>query len=83
MKTKLTLSIEKDLVESAKRQSSLTGKSISRLVEEYFDLLQARDSMARPEPPHLTPTVRSLKGILKGEKVTEEDYRKALEEKYL
>jgi hypothetical protein len=37
MKTKLTLTIEKDIVEKAKRKASSQGISLSRLFEKVFD----------------------------------------------
>jgi hypothetical protein len=36
MKTKLTLTVRKDVVEAAKRLSRRTGKSISAMFEEMF-----------------------------------------------
>jgi hypothetical protein len=78
MQTDLTLRIDQELVERAEAFSKKTGKSISELVAEYIKKL--------PEPPQepatLTPIVSSLRGILRGSTVTEEDYRRYLEEKY-
>lgn len=34
------------------------------------------------ESPPISPIVRSLRGILRGSNLTEEDYRRYLEEKY-
>lgn len=39
MRVKLTLSLSKEAVKKAKRISAQTGKSVSRMVEEYFDSL--------------------------------------------
>lgn len=40
MTTKLTLSVKKETVEKAKRFSAKSGKSVSRMVEEYFESLK-------------------------------------------
>ncbi len=80
MNTKLTLRIDKELIESAKAYSARTGKSISRLVADFFHTI--KNEKFRKEE-QLTPTVRSLKGILKGAKLSEADYKKHLEKKYL
>ena len=79
LKAKLTLRIEKDLIEEIKKLSKEKGESISKIVENYFRLtLQNKE-----KEEEITPTVRKLKGILKDKKVSEEDYKKYLEEKYL
>jgi predicted DNA-binding protein len=39
MTNKLTLSIKKETVEKAKRLSSKTGKSLSKIVQEHFDAI--------------------------------------------
>jgi hypothetical protein len=79
MNTKLTLRLNRDMIRRAKAHSRRTGKSVSALVGDFFSLL----SEDRPtEEPTLTPRVRSLVGVLRGAKVTEEDYRKHLMEKH-
>lgn len=80
MATKLTLRIDEKLIKAAKKYSASKGKSVSRLVSEYF---QALVNEKLNEEENLTPTVKSLKGILKGKKISEKDYKKHLEEKYL
>uniref|UniRef100_UPI002630D1BA DUF6364 family protein n=1 Tax=Persephonella sp. TaxID=2060922 RepID=UPI002630D1BA len=70
---------EKDLIENVKELSQKKGKSISKIVENYFKLI-LKDKEKNEE---LTPTVKKLKGILKDKKISEEDYKKHLEEKYL
>lgn len=80
MITKLTLRMDDNLIESAKKYSAQTGKSVSRLVADLFEIIK-NEKVSREDS--LTPTVRSLKGILKGTAVNEQDYKKYLEEKYL
>ena len=80
MTVELTLKIEENLVNQAKKFSDKTGIPISQLVADYFALL---DLDAIKKESELTPLVRSLLGSLRGSKVTEQDYREYLEEKYL
>lgn len=79
MLTKLTLRMDDNLIESAKEYSSQTGKSVSRIVADLFEIIK-NEKIKREDP--LTPTVRSLRGILKGKQLDEKDYKKYLEEKY-
>jgi hypothetical protein len=80
MLTKLTLRMDDNLIESAKEYSAQTGKSVSRIVSDLFEIIK-NDKLNKEES--LTPTVKSLKGILKGKQLDEKDYKKYLEEKYL
>lgn len=79
MNTKLTLRLDDGLIRSAKRYSGKSGKSISKLVGDYFALIDADQDIPGTE---ITPRVRSLIGSLKGASATEADYRRHLEEKY-
>ena len=59
MNTKLTLTIEQSVIETAKHYAALKGHSLSSLIEGYLKLLSKEvvlDDMA------LTPTVKMLKG---------------------
>ncbi|MBF0289313.1 MAG: antitoxin [SAR324 cluster bacterium] len=80
MQTKLTLRLEKDLVDQAKVYASKQGKSVSRMVADYFLLLHEKPN---GESEELTPIVKSLKGALRGVEINELDYKKHLEDKYL
>lgn len=80
MLTKLTLRMDDNLIESAKEYSAQTGKSVSRIVADLFEIIK-NDKLNKKES--LTPTVKSLKGILKGKQLDEKDYKEYLEEKYL
>lgn len=79
MKTKLTLRLDEDLIEKAKRYADRTGTSVSQLVADYFAAIEPQTPVADAE---LTPRVRGLLGALKGGAVREDDYRRYLEEKY-
>jgi len=80
MNTKLTLRMDDNLIKSAKEYSAKTGKSVSRIVADLFEIIK-NEKLKREYP--LTPTVKSLKGALKGKQVNEKDYKEYLEEKYL
>jgi len=79
MNTKLTLRLDDQLILKAKRYSDKSGKSVSRLVADFFSLIEADEEIPGTE---ISPRVRSLIGGFKGSTTTEEDYRRYLEEKY-
>jgi hypothetical protein len=79
MQSKLTLRLDADVIRRIKRYSKRSGKSLSRLVEDYFALLGARSDASEPD---LTPRVRSLLGALSATRVSEEDYHRHLEERH-
>ncbi|GKT06741.1 DUF6364 family protein [Desulforhabdus sp. TSK] len=80
MQTKLTLRLDDWLIRKAKRFSKKTGKSVSKIVADYFEKL---DAPLSDETEKITPKVASLKGILKASGVAEEEYHRHLEEKHL
>ena len=79
MNTKLTLTLEKKVIEIAKEYAKEKGQSLSELVENYFKLL-TKDSKAE-EMVELSQKVKSLKGILKVDQ--DFDYKKVLEEEII
>lgn len=84
MQTKLTLRLDADVIRRVKRYSKHSGKSLSRIVEDYFALLGDRSDA--PET-NLTPRVRALLGALASTPLAstplnEEDYRTHLEERH-
>ncbi|ULQ56808.1 DUF6364 family protein [Flavihumibacter rivuli] len=71
MDTKLTLSIDKDVVEEAKKYARKRNTSLSHLIENY---LVSVTSKGKDQENEITPLVKSLSGVLKmGGK---EDHRK-------
>lgn len=56
--TKLTLSINEDVVRKAEEVSRRKGKSLSELIEEYLTMLSAKETK---EPS----AVKKLSGVLK------------------
>lgn len=83
MQTKLTLRLENHLIANAKNYAEESGKSLSQIVSDYFQILQSRE-LAKNKTSELPPLTKKLKGILKSKtKLDESDYLKYLEEKYL
>jgi len=79
MKARLTLRIDDKLIGRAKVHARRAGKSVSRLVADYFTVL---DTPIEDEVENLPPITRALLGSLAGADVDEEDYRRHLIEKY-
>lgn len=61
--SKLTLSVDDDVIRQAKAWAAKEGTSVSRLVERF--LREASAPPASPEPGS-TPVLRRLRGSLKG-----------------
>jgi hypothetical protein len=80
MQTKLTLRLEDALIRKAKKFSKRTGKSVSMIVADYFEKLDAPPS---EEIEGITPKVATIRGLLKRTGSEEEDYYRHIEEKYL
>ena len=80
MNTKLTLRLDDQLIASAKEYSAKTGKSVSKIVADLFVVIK-NEKLKKNNV--ITPTVQSLKGILKNTDVSKSDYKNYVEEKYL
>ena len=81
MQTKLTLRLEKSLIQLAKTYARTRGTSLSRLVAVYFKSLEEQQS----DEGELTPLVKELRGIITtGQSAEElvEKYRRRLDQKY-
>ncbi|OIO58743.1 MAG: antitoxin [Alphaproteobacteria bacterium CG_4_10_14_0_2_um_filter_63_37] len=83
MQTKLTLRLDDALIEQAKNYGKGQGKSVSQLVAEYFQLLGSAASSKQQPQEALPPRIRSLKGLILGSQITEEDYREHQIQKHL
>lgn len=79
MATKLTLRMDETLIETAKGEARRRGTSVSRLVADYFERLKR---LGADDEETLPPITRRLRGIAAGSELTEEDYRRHLEEKH-
>ena len=81
MDTKLTLKLDKEAIEQAKRYAERRGLSLSRVVESYFLRLAQSEEPSREK---LTGVVAELAGVLKGAKIGDprEEYTEYLRKKY-
>lgn len=66
MNTKLTLTIEKEIIEIAKKYAKDKGQNLSEIVENYFKLITVNRREIKPEK--LSPRIRRLRGIIKTNK---------------
>lgn len=62
MNTKLTLTIEKEVIKTAKEYAKEKGQSLSDLVENYFKLITRDRREILPE--QLSPRIQRLRGIM-------------------
>jgi hypothetical protein len=83
MNTKLTLTIEREIIERAKKYAKEKNRSLSDLIENYLKILTKEERKQKEKS--FNPVVKSLKGSFKTSKKL--DYKKELknrlEEKYL
>jgi len=63
MNTKLTLTIEKEVIDIAKEYAKEKGQSLSETVENYFKFVTVDRKKIKEK--QLSPKVRKLKGIIK------------------
>ncbi len=75
MATKLTLSVDPEVVEAAKEYAAETGTSVSQLVEAFLAAVASR----RPRGAS-APVLDRLRGSLRGAELA--DYREHLARKY-
>jgi hypothetical protein len=71
--------MDESIVRKAKIEAKRRGKSVSRMVSEFIESIGLEQTSEKDLPP----TTASLLGILKGKEISEEDYKKHLQEKYL
>lgn len=63
MNTKLTLTLEKEIIEQAKKYASEKGRSLSEMVENYFKYVTEFKHEEKSE--ELSPRIKKLRGIVK------------------
>ncbi len=73
MDTKLTITLEKTVIQKAKTYAKGKGQSLSNIIENYLKTLSANEVPASIELP---PIVKQLKGSFKAPK--DFDYKKEL-----
>lgn len=77
MTTKLTLTIEQDVIKTAKTYAHNKGRSLSELIENYLKTLTNKEK----DSEELSPRVKRLVGSVKLPKNF--DYKKTLEEEII
>ena len=83
MDTKLTLRLDVDAIEAAKRYAAARGSSVSKIVEDYFSRLAVDTPPAAIPKSSITAKLRgSLVSTTNQHPVSEADYRAHLEQKY-
>lgn len=60
MTTKLTLTVEKEVIERAKSYAKNSGRSLSELIEQYLDTITQENS-TQPVSPKLKKLIGSVK----------------------
>lgn len=80
MNTKLTLSVDKQVIERAKLYAHKTGRSLSELVSEYFESLIYDEEKSRKISPKIKKLLGSVK--LPNDFDEENDRRSYLEKKH-
>ena len=80
MKAKLTLQLNKDVIEQAKAYARTQDVSLSKLIESLLSKLVSE----KDEPGSISPLVKSLSGVIElpEDYNFREDYTDYLEEKY-
>ncbi len=82
MDTKLTLKLDKDIIEQVKIYAQQQQQSLSALVERYFRYLLDQEHPRTMN--HISPTVKELSGIIQidQDQDIQEEYTTYLLEKY-
>ena len=82
MITKLTLTIDQDVIGRAKKHASREGRSLSDIVESYLKIITSDE---KREEVRITPRVKALKGSFKAPAGFDykEELKKGLSKKYL
>lgn len=78
MNAKLTLSLDKNAIETGKRFAAATGKSLSAMVEDFFVLLGTTPQETSCYP--ISPSLQQLVGIGSGP-FDEKDFKAHIIEK--
>jgi hypothetical protein len=79
METKLTLKLDKAVIQSVKKYAQSNNKSLSKLVESYFRHLVSEDETKLST---YSPLVEELSGVISEKDIKGLDYVGYLESKY-
>lgn len=78
MNTKLTLNIDKEIIEEAKIYAKSHQVSLSKLIENYLNSLTRQTK----KQSSVSPLVESLTGIIPNDYDEKKDYRNYIDQKY-
>lgn len=80
MTTKLTLTVEKSVIERAKSYAKSTGRSLSEIIENYLETITQESTTTE-----LSPKLKKIVGVVDLPKDfdEEEEFRSMLEKKHL
>ncbi|MDO6438691.1 DUF6364 family protein [Cyclobacterium sp. 1_MG-2023] len=78
MNTKLTLTIEQEVIKRAKEYAKNQNRSLSDIIENYLKILTKEEQKEKDKK--LNPIVKSLKGSFKMPKA-DMDYKKELRDR--
>lgn len=70
MNTKLTLNLNKTVIEQAKDYAKINSTSLSKLIENYLSSLTTSEKKIKPK---VSPLVKSLTGVIPDE--NNDDYK--------
>jgi ribosomal protein S20 len=79
MNTKLTLNLNKAIIEEAKSYAKSNNVSLSKLIENYLNSLVIKSNKSSRK---ISPLVESLTGVISSEVDERKSYRDYLSEKY-
>mgnify|MGYP006285004073 CR=1 FL=1 len=80
MNTKLTLSIDKDVVADAKAYAKRKNRSLSNLIESFLRDVSSDSTKIENKDSDLHPTIAALKGSIKMPEDLSLDYKKEIQE---
>ncbi|MCB0595523.1 MAG: hypothetical protein H6557_02440 [Lewinellaceae bacterium] len=83
MSTKLTLTVNKNVIEQAKKYAKANGRSLSNIIEEYLkSLIEESSDEKLPEDFEISPEIMALWGSVKP--IPDSiDYKELLEEELM
>lgn len=78
MNTKLTLNLDKEIIDEAKTYAKSHRVSLSKLIENYLNSLTRKSR----KQSAVSPLVESLTGIIPNDYDEKKDYRDYIDQKY-
>lgn len=78
MNTKLTLNLDKEIIDEAKTYAKSQRVSLSKLIENYLNSLTRKSR----KQSSVSPLVESLTGIIPNDYDEKKDYRDYIDQKY-